>query len=413
MAKATRKYKEYSQEEKQQYREQKKEQEKLDFELVQSLLIKRLEDVIAMGDDYATRWVKSWQTSEPQNISGWKYNGYNREYFRLLGINYTITPKQLLYRNRKEFGKDESKYYKPNADAILYPVFKYGYKEFIYTEKDEDTGEEEKKVGARCWYKGYQVYDVKDIKGFPCPKPVIRPQKEQDIPLAEAIIKAWSSIVPIKYGYDGGCFVGVKTKTLLHGVIHMPAKESCTSLAEWYCAIFHEMVHSTGQFAKRDMSGKFGSQSYAREECTAEFGGVFFSELLGIGAKVFDNAVAYIRSWIKALKDDTKVLYYASKKAEEAVGIIVDKYNQLKKPTDPKLEYCPWKQEKQEEESQEETTEEPKAKPVEEVKKVKEEKPKKTKTTKKPTKAESKDEKITELKASILEQLTALVSMLG
>lgn len=350
--------KEYTAEQKAEYREQKKEDEKLDFSLVTNLLVNRCEEVIAMGNEYAEKWVRSFPSCDPQNISGRTYNGFNRRYLGMLGVDYTITPKQLLYWNRKQFGKDESKYLKPKEGAILYPIFKYGYKEYIYTKVNEETGEEEKKVGASCWYKGYRVYDIGDIEGFPCPKErKIKDHKDElDIPLARAISKVWSTIVPIKQGYSGACFVGGKD----NGEIHVPYEEECDSLAEFLCTLYHEITHSTGQFVKRDMKGAFGTPSYAREECVAEFGGVIFSELLGIRAKIFDNAIAYIRDWIRYLADDPKVLYYASKKSEEAVEYVIKKYNELKSEEDPEIEYCPWKQEEEDEPEKETKVEKPK-----------------------------------------------------
>lgn len=356
--------KKFSAEDKAEYRKKRKEDEKLDLSLIQSLLISRMERVIAMGPEYADKYVRAFPEADPKNISGRPYHGYNRRYLGMLGIDWTITPNQLRACNRKTFGKkkeDEAKYYKPREGAILYPIIKYGYSEFVATKIDEKTGEEKKEVASRYWYKGYYVYDIADIEGFPVPlgETTKRVHKnEVDIPLANAIARTWSTIVPIKYGYNGACFVGSK---LNHGEIHVPNKDVCDSLAEFFCTLYHEITHSTGQFLGRDMSGKFGSTTYAREECVAEFGGVIFSELLGVRAKIFDNAIAYIRSWIRYLADDPKVLYHASKKSEEAVMLVVKKYNELKTEDEPALEYCPWKEEKEdEEEPKEEVKEEPK-----------------------------------------------------
>lgn len=69
----------------------------------------------------------------------------------------------------------------------------------------------------------------------------------------------------------------------------------------------------------------FGSHEYSKEELTAEIGSAQMLSILGIETPAsFKNNVAYIQSWIKALKNDNKFIVAASSKAEKAVNYILN-----------------------------------------------------------------------------------------
>ena len=103
------------------------------------------------------------------------------------------------------------------------------------------------------------------------------------------------------------------------------------SAEEYYSTLFHELVHSTGSKSRlnREMGGKFGSKSYAREELVAEIGSAILCSMLNISEKTFDNSSAYIQSWLKALENDTHLILYASAKAEKAVQMIYPNSEEL------------------------------------------------------------------------------------
>lgn len=111
--------------------------------------------------------------------------------------------------------------------------------------------------------------------------------------------------------------------------ITTPCKAQFKDPAEFYSTLFHEMTHSTGHASRLDrFSGKgshsFGSENYSKEELVAELGASALVNFLGIeSTKSFRNSVAYIQSWIKALRDDPKMIVTASGKAEKAVNYIL------------------------------------------------------------------------------------------
>ena len=101
--------------------------------------------------------------------------------------------------------------------------------------------------------------------------------------------------------------------------IHVPEKEYFKRIEDYYGTIMHELTHWTGHKKRlgRDMSGSFGSESYAREELVAELSSVFLSLSNNVPVNLEQNA-AYIQSWMKAIKDNPDYLYSVIRQAEAA-----------------------------------------------------------------------------------------------
>lgn len=90
--------------------------------------------------------------------------------------------------------------------------------------------------------------------------------------------------------------------------------------------LVHEHVHATGsrQRLGRNMSGKFGTPSYAKEELIAEFGASFLCAEFGLPASMRDDHARYVDAWLSALKDQAQrpALLWALSEAEKAVDFI-------------------------------------------------------------------------------------------
>lgn len=112
--------------------------------------------------------------------------------------------------------------------------------------------------------------------------------------------------------------------------IQVPCKEQYEDVLEFYSTLFHEMVHSTGhkdRLKRLDCSMKFasfGSEDYSKEELIAEIGSAFLMNHIGIeSSKTFNNSTAYIKSWLRVLKNDNRFIVSASGKAEKAMKYIL------------------------------------------------------------------------------------------
>lgn len=88
------------------------------------------------------------------------------------------------------------------------------------------------------------------------------------------------------------------------------------------------MIHSTGYYKRlnRLESGAnagFGSETYSKEELTAEIGSAMILNRIGIEPeKSFNNSAAYIQNWLQVLRNDNKFIISASSRSEKAVKYI-------------------------------------------------------------------------------------------
>ena len=114
----------------------------------------------------------------------------------------------------------------------------------------------------------------------------------------------------------------------------------------------HESSHASGHPSRlnRDLSGTFGSESYAREELRAELGALFTEIDLGLSLKAehYEDHSDYFKSWIGALDKDVNELFRAcadaQKISERLIGNYTRKYELKQERT---LDAIPEKEETQ------------------------------------------------------------------
>ena len=98
---------------------------------------------------------------------------------------------------------------------------------------------------------------------------------------------------------------------------------------EYYSTLFHELTHSTGHRSRLDRLtdiAAFGSEQYSKEELIAELGSAFLVNHCGLETEnSFRNSAGYIQGWLKALKDDKRLIISAAGAAEKAVNLILNR----------------------------------------------------------------------------------------
>ena len=97
-----------------------------------------------------------------------------------------------------------------------------------------------------------------------------------------------------------------------------------------------KVTHSTGHSSRLGRHEKlkdhqFGSRDYSQEELVAEMGAAYLCGMTGIEQETIQNNAAYIKSWIRTFKNDSKVLIMAAAQAQKAVDYI------LGTPSDPTI----------------------------------------------------------------------------
>ena len=106
--------------------------------------------------------------------------------------------------------------------------------------------------------------------------------------------------------------------------IHMPSRSQFKDQAAYYGVLLHEHGHWTGAATRlnRDLSGAFGSESYAIEELRAELFSYFISDQLGIPHDPTRHA-SYVQSWIRALQNDKNEIFRAARDAEQITEYVL------------------------------------------------------------------------------------------
>ncbi|OEB90907.1 hypothetical protein BBN09_10740 [Vibrio parahaemolyticus] len=112
--------------------------------------------------------------------------------------------------------------------------------------------------------------------------------------------------------------------------IHLPSKAAFPDEAKYYGTALHELGHWTGHEDRlsRDLSGRFGSESYAKEELRAEISSMQIAQEIGVPNQSHNNS-AYVKSWIQALKDDPFEITRAARDAELITKFVMDFENTL------------------------------------------------------------------------------------
>ena len=84
-------------------------------------------------------------------------------------------------------------------------------------------------------------------------------------------------------------------------------------------------VHWTGHPDRldREFGKRFGDDAYAFEELCAEMTSALLGADLGLPTSHLDDHAAYIGSWLKVLRKDSRAIMTAAAKAEAAAGYLL------------------------------------------------------------------------------------------
>jgi antirestriction protein ArdC len=179
----------------------------------------------------------------------------------------------------------------------------------IITEENPETGEEESRFAGNIYrvftvFNADQVTGIKDAHRFPkgWTKPEARTSHDP-IAAAEAIWNGWGDKPKTFHGFDVACYV--KTTD----TVRMPDMDQFDSAADYYRTKFHEGGHATGHEDRMNRRGVreatiFGSVQYGVEEVVAETCAAILSAHAGIDEETHRNGVAYLSSWMRAIKAD-------------------------------------------------------------------------------------------------------------
>lgn len=250
-------------------------------------------------------WVKDWTSKNGQAdynlVSGKPYKGINTILLGMAGFN---SPVWASYKQWQEKGAQVKK--GATGSMIVY-ASKIEKKEVVNgIEKD----------ASFFMMKYHTVFNAEQVEGY-TPESIEPAKPFNAIEACEKTLAQWQD--KITYGNASAFYVPSSDQ------IHMPAKEQFKTEKGFYNTAFHELAHLTGHKDRlnRDFSGRFGSESYAFEELVAEIASAFVSNFNGIES--IQNHDSYIASWLKVLKNDKKAIFTASKLAQAAADMVMNR----------------------------------------------------------------------------------------
>lgn len=260
-------------------------------------------------------WQKSWSSNGflPFNIkTGKEYNGMN-----MLNLIDIATDRGYEDARWLTFLQAAEQNAKVRAGEKGTPIM---YLQTTETKKeiDEITGEEivviEKLEKPRAVWS--IVFNAEQCEGLPA----YEPKKIDFNPIEKAEEILNKTGAKIKHKAQDRAYYSPVTDT-----ITLPLKEQFVSSEEYYRTALHELGHWTGHSSRnnRDMSGTFGTESYAKEELVAEITSFLIGTQCGLGHEPDKNNIAYLKSWAKAIRDEPSFLYNAVKEADKAAKLIL------------------------------------------------------------------------------------------
>ena len=254
-------------------------------------------------------WEKPWE----KGFSGFPKNEFSKSIYS--GINTVI-----LWNRQGDIGADSSQWLTFRQAQNLGGHIKKGKKAIriiFYKQikvEDEDTGEE-KEIPV---IKPHPVFNLSQCEGLDhlLKTPDEREQTFQDETTAEELIKNSQAKIKIA-NFNKAIYTPSKDK------ISMPRKSQFKTKEGFYSTMFHELSHWTGHRLRlnRKINNKFGTKSYAFEELVAEISASFLCCHLGF--RYSTQHSAYVKSWVRLLKEDKKAIFKASSQAQKATKLIL------------------------------------------------------------------------------------------
>ena len=278
-------------------------------EIVTERICEKIE--MAIKNKQPLPWMKPWVwANAPKNYLGKEYTGINA---LLLDEGEYVTWNQIC--DLKKHNKDIKLKKGCKKDIVVY----FNFKEYE-KEKINDKGEKVIEMQKLPFLKYYSVYNIKYVDGIES-KVKDAVFHHDPIEEAEAIFNGYTKAENITVKHikgDKACYSPSSNS------ITLPLMEQFESVEAYYSTAFHEAGHSTMKRLGREAKGFFGDEEYSKEELVAEMTASMLLAHCGITTTNSENNnVAYMRSWLKALKDNTTWLVSACSKAQKATDYIL------------------------------------------------------------------------------------------
>lgn len=274
-------------------------------------------------------WTACWQKERPQNaVTGKRYRGVNSFFLSLHAYEQGYSdPRWCTYLQAQKKG------WQVRKGSSGYPVEYWAY--FDLKEKNLLSWQDAKKLmkeepeyanenlQLRCRIS--IVFNAAQIVGIP-EKTYAH---ETNIDAIRGQRDTLLRNMRLNYREGGNnAYYSPETDT-----VTLPPEKSFFDIYSYACTFLHECGHATGHPDRldRDLSGGFGSESYAKEELQAEIASAFTAQAIGLQLTEaqlqhhLDLHKAYIQGWAESVKDAPEELFRAIKDAERISDYLIEK----------------------------------------------------------------------------------------
>jgi antirestriction protein ArdC len=255
-------------------------------------------------------WQKPWDPNKadgpsmPVNATtGRRYRGINTLILGMSSLPFTSNdPRFCTYKQAAERGWQIRRGEKGTTI--------YFFKQLTIGDHDSPESEEDNTRRIPL-LRSFTVFHASQIDGIPA---FVAPTVEEATwrrPEAVDIILRNSKAV-IRIGGDRA-FYSPSTDS-----IYLPKESAFESPQSWASVALHELSHFAGapHRLNRDLSGRFGSEAYSREELVAVFSSLIIGTELNLPTDI-PNHASYIESWLKILKNDKREIFRAAAAAQK------------------------------------------------------------------------------------------------
>jgi antirestriction protein ArdC len=190
---------------------------------------------------------------------------------------------------------------------------------FANNAAESEDGDEAPKSGSRLLFtRGYSVFNAAQVDGY-TPKPDSDPPMPERIAHAEAFFQAIRA--EVRHGGNQAFYAPVSDH------IQMPPFQAFREGVAYYSTLAHEHTHWTAPAARcdRQLGKRFGDNAYAAEELIAELGAAFTCAHLGLSTEPREDHAQYLASWLKVLKADSRAIFTAASKAQQACDWLIER----------------------------------------------------------------------------------------
>ena len=264
--------------------------------------------ILALLEKGTVPWRKPWnsQGNYPRNlVSGREYKGVN---IFLLACQEYSSPYWLTFKQCQERGGAVKQGEK--GTPVIF------WKWLDKTDTDES--------GKIPLLRYYSVFNTDQCQGITTPPLQVNSKPFTPIEKSELMLLGMPMKPEIRYGGNRAYY----SPSLDY--IQLPGRQTFSTAEDYHNTLFHECVHATGhgnRLARRSIlePSYFGSHEYSKEELVAEMGAAFLCGHAGIDTITIENSAAYIKGWLKALKNDKTLLVYAAAQAQKAADYIINR----------------------------------------------------------------------------------------